>query len=191
MGTLVTTLCCGMITLQTYGITVLCLPFNIFVATFVIMAMGLSVEFTCHLAAAISTNGAKSSGQESLYQVEEIAGAAEGTAEEYVVDNSAGGATDHAIKMQQHVGLAMRNCFPAVLEGSLSTFISVIPMAFHSVPFFRRYSFLCVSVMVAIGMLNGFVIMPAVISLLGNLRNKVQEWRNRPVGTPKRNLISP
>jgi len=52
---LITSISCGMIVVHTYGIVCSFMNFNVFVATFVLMAMGMSVEFTCHLAAAFST----------------------------------------------------------------------------------------------------------------------------------------
>jgi predicted RND superfamily exporter protein len=51
---LITALSCTMITTLMYGLSAVAMNFNIFVATYVLLAMGISVEFTCHLAAAFS-----------------------------------------------------------------------------------------------------------------------------------------
>jgi hypothetical protein len=52
---IITAVSCVIIVLQVYGICCAMMNFNIFVSAFVLMGMGMSVEFTCHLAAAFST----------------------------------------------------------------------------------------------------------------------------------------
>merc|ERR1712232_782890 len=51
-----TALACAMIVFQAFGLSCAFMKFNIFVAAISLMAMGLSVEFTAHLAAAFTSS---------------------------------------------------------------------------------------------------------------------------------------
>jgi len=130
-----TAACCALITIEVYGLATALMNFNIFMATFVMMAMGLSVEFTCHLAAAVST----------------------GT-----------GST------QERVSNAMTGCFPALGEGCMTTLLSILPLLFHPIVFFKKYFSVIMLIIIGVGALNGFVIMPAVLGLLGRLKDMVK-----------------
>jgi hypothetical protein len=127
---------CTMIVLEIYGLAVSIMNFNIFVAALSLMAMGLSVEFTVHLAAAFSLG--------------------EG---EDVVDR---------------LGTSLSHTVPALLEGSASTFLGVLPLAFHPIAFMVKYFFIVLSMTVAIGMLNGLIFMPAMLGLIGPLLKYVK-----------------
>merc|ERR1712194_679576 len=128
----VTSLCCGLITIQVYGLATAFMNFNIFLATFVMIGMGMSVEFTCHLAAAVSTG--------------------EGTIED-------------------RVSAAMVGCFPALGEGCMTTLLSILPLLFHPIPFFKKYFSVVMLIIIGVGALNGFVIMPSVLGLLGRIKD--------------------
>merc|ERR1712194_61251 len=132
VAAVVTSLCCALITIEVYGLATALMNFNIFMATFVMMAMGLSVEFTCHLAAAVST------GQ---------------------------GATE------DRVSAAMTGCFPALGEGCMTTLLSILPLLFHPIPFFKKYFSVVMLIIIGVGALNGFVIMPSVLGLLGRIKD--------------------
>merc|ERR1712194_22014 len=135
VAAVVTSLCCGLITIQVYGVATALMSFNIFMATFVMMGMGLSVEFTCHLAAAVSTGK---------------------------------GST------QERVAEAMTGCFPALCEGCMTTLLSIIPLLFHPIVFFKKYFSVVMLIIIGVGALNGFVIMPSVLGLLGRIKDMVK-----------------
>jgi len=63
MIAIITSLSCFMIVIQTYGLVVCFWNFNIFVAATILMTMGMSVEFVCHLAAAFATSSSKPGAQ--------------------------------------------------------------------------------------------------------------------------------
>merc|ERR1712032_1464038 len=124
---IVTCLSCVMIVFEIYGLSAALMSFNVFVAAISLMAMGLSVEFTAHFAAAFSLG--------------------QGTA----VDR---------------LGQAMAHTFPALMEGSVSTFCTVLPLAFAEQLFLVKYLFGIITMVVAVGVINGLVVMPAMLALL-------------------------
>merc|ERR1712194_906243 len=132
VAAVVTSLCCGLITIQVYGLATAFMNFNIFLATFIMIGMGMSVEFTCHLAAAVSTG--------------------QGTTED-------------------RVSSAMIGCFPALGEGCMTTLLSILPLLFHPIPFFKKYFSVVMLIIIGVGALNGFVIMPSVLGLLGRIKD--------------------
>merc|ERR1740130_179891 len=127
---IITCLSCSMIVLEIYGLSVALMNFNIFVATFPLMAMGMSVEFTAHLAAAFSL-----------------------------------GSGEPVDRLSE----AMGHTFPALVEGSVSTFCGIFPLAFHPQVFVVKYIFTIMTMVVVVGMLNGTVFMPAMLALLSPL----------------------
>jgi len=124
---IITAVACAMIVIEAYGLACLLMNFNVFVAAISLMAMGMSVEFTAHLAAAFSTG--KGSAQERL-------------------------------------GTAMAHTFPALMEGIISTACGIVPLAFHPARFTVKYLFGIVALVVAVGSINGFVIMPGMLAFL-------------------------
>jgi hypothetical protein len=127
---LITCLSCTMIVLEIYGTSVALMNFNIFVASLTLMAMGMSVEFIAHMAAAFSLET---------------------------------GTT------QERLGHSMSSTFPALIEGSISTFCGIFPLAFHPLMFVVKFIFGIVSMVVFCGLINGLIIMPCMLGLLGPL----------------------
>merc|ERR1712232_1164293 len=121
------------------GVSCILMKFNVFVAA--ISLMGMSVEFTAHLAASFSTHR-------------------HGT-------------------VTERLGYAMVHTFPALLEGVISTAIGIVPLAFHPTQFTVKYLFGIVALAVAVGALNGFVIMPGMLALLSPCLSGVQKRVNR------------
>lgn len=122
-----------MITVQAYGLTCYLMNFNIFVAAFVLMGMGMSVEFTCHFAAAFSM----------------------------------GQGGDQTIT--ERLGEAMAHVFPALTEGIMSTILATLPLVFHPTNFTQKYVFGIIMIVVGAGTVNGFIFMPAMLSVLDPL----------------------
>jgi patched 1 protein len=127
---LVTTLACMMIVLEIFGISMLFLKFNIFVATTVLAAEGISVEFVAHLVTKFVTE--------------------QGTPQERLV---------------RSVG----QLAPAVIQGSLATFVAILPMVFSEYEFVVKYFFGIWTIVVAVGVLNGLVLLPAILGPIGFL----------------------
>jgi len=88
--------------------------------------------------------------------------AVEFTAHFAMAFNSQTGNDDHT----ERLGLAMAHTFPAVLEGSFSTLVSIIPLAFASNMFTVKYMFGVIALVVVIGLVNGLFIMPGLMALL-------------------------
>merc|ERR1712107_965628 len=71
--------------------------------------------------------------------------------------------------LEHRLGLAMSHTFPALFEGSISTFCSIIPLAFAPEIFVLKYLFGIIGLVVVTGMVNGLVVMPALLALLAPL----------------------
>jgi predicted RND superfamily exporter protein len=127
---LITCLSCVMIVVEIYGLSVSLMSFNIFIAALTLMSMGLSVEFTVHLAAAFSLGHGSSS---------------------------------------DRLGSAMAHTFPALFEGSVTTLLGIIPLAFHPIMFIVKYVFGILAITISVGLVNGLVFMPAMLALMSPL----------------------
>merc|ERR1712217_689019 len=128
LSAIITACACAMIVFETLGICCALMQFNVFVAAISLMAMGLSVEFTAHLAAAFTTGS--------------------GT-------------------QQERLGRAMAHTFPAMIEGIISTLVGILPLVFHPTGFIVKYLFGIITLAVGVGAINGLLIMPAMLALLG------------------------
>jgi len=126
------TMACVAIVVEIYGVSTLFLKFNIFIATTLLMAMGITIEFTAHFAAAFAFG--------------------QGTP-------------------QDRLGQGMVHTFPALFEGSISTACSLIPIAFHHIPFVVEHFCYMFLLVVIVGMANGFVFMPALLAVLSPIMN--------------------
>merc|ERR1712137_160431 len=64
------------------------------------------------------------------------------------------------------------------MEGSISTLLSVLPLAFHPMIFIVKYLFGIIALVVLIGILNGVVFMPALLALLSPILSKCGQGKN-------------
>ena len=62
---------------------------------------------------------------------------------------------------------ALEHRFTPVFNGSVTTFLGIIMLAFATLPFVRLYFFGILISVVLLGMLNGLVLLPVVLSLVG------------------------
>merc|ERR1712232_1328330 len=69
----------------------------------------------------------------------------------------------------QRLGEAMAHTFPALMDGAISTLLSILPLAFYPALFIVKYLFGIFAMVVAVGLLNGMVFVPALLALLGPL----------------------
>jgi len=67
---------------------------------------------------------------------------------------------------RERLGEAMTHTFPAIVEGSVSTLLSVIPLAFHPALFMVKYLFGIISLVVLVGLVNGLLFMPALLAVI-------------------------
>lgn len=130
VAAIITSASCFMITLEIYGLSCAFMSFNIFVAAIVLMSLGLSVEFTAHLAAAFSL------GRGSI---------------------------------RASLGEGMAHTFPAMVNGSVSTLLSILPLMLHDLLFVVKYLFYIVAMATFVGLINGVLFMPALLAFMGPL----------------------
>ena len=62
---------------------------------------------------------------------------------------------------------ALEHRFTPVFNGSVTTFLGIIMLAFAELPFIRLYFFAILLSIVLLGMLNGLILLPVLLSLVG------------------------
>ena len=62
---------------------------------------------------------------------------------------------------------ALENRFTPIFNGSITTFLGIIMLAFAELPFIRKYFFATLLSIVLLGALNGLVLLPVILSLIG------------------------
>ena len=62
---------------------------------------------------------------------------------------------------------ALEHRFTPVFNGSVTTFLGIIMLAFAALPFIRLYFFAILLSIVLLGMLNGLVLLPVLLSIVG------------------------
>ena len=62
---------------------------------------------------------------------------------------------------------ALENRFTPIFNGSVTTFLGIIMLAFAELPFIRQYFFAVLLSIVLLGALNGLVLLPVILSLFG------------------------
>merc|ERR1711865_546553 len=50
-----------------------------------------------------------------------------------------------------------------ILQGTVSTFCAILPLAMSPIPFFIKYSFILTTLTLAVGWFNGQIILPAFL----------------------------
>merc|ERR1712176_1600422 len=70
---------------------------------------------------------------------------------------------------EERVAKAMAHTYPALIEGSLSTICSILPLAFAPELFVVKYLFGIIALVVVVGMINGLLVMPALLCLLSSV----------------------
>jgi len=66
---------------------------------------------------------------------------------------------------EQRLATVMQETYPAILQGSVSTSLSIAPLLFHQVEFVSVYLCIPFLILTAIGMFHGMVILPGVLAL--------------------------
>lgn len=62
---------------------------------------------------------------------------------------------------------AIKTMGVAVLNGGITTFLGLLPVALSSYGYFQKYYFVQYSVVVSVGLLTGLVLLPVVLALIG------------------------
>jgi len=63
---------------------------------------------------------------------------------------------------------AVSDTFPAIWDGSITTLLSILPVAFSTTVFEVKYFFASFALIVLIGAINGFIILPGLLALFGD-----------------------
>lgn len=66
----------------------------------------------------------------------------------------------------QRLSSAMSATFPAIIQGSLSSMLSILPLAFHPVEFYQMYYFTPFMLIIFFGLLNGLFCTPTMLALM-------------------------
>merc|ERR1712032_1236253 len=67
--------------------------------------------------------------------------------------------------LPERLGTAMAMTSPALIQGAVSTFLSMLPLAFNPIAFVVKYFFGMFAVLVAVGLLTGVLLLPALLAL--------------------------
>lgn len=59
----------------------------------------------------------------------------------------------------------MRETYPAIIQGSVSTLLGVGPLLFSDIPFITYYIFLPFAIVVLVGMFDGMIVLPCLLTL--------------------------
>merc|ERR1712187_183693 len=70
---------------------------------------------------------------------------------------------------ERRISDAMSATFPAIIQGSLSTMLSITPMAFHPIEFYLKYFFFPFMMVCLCGLFNGLLFTPSLLMLLAFL----------------------
>jgi len=128
VAALVSSFACAFIVMEVYGICMLFLQYNMFIAAALLASAGIAVEFTAHLVAAF-----------------------------YLEDSH--------LPVVERLGESLAKTSPAVIQGSVSTFLGILPLAFSPVPFIGKYMFAPFAITAGLGLLNGLVVLPSLLAV--------------------------
>merc|ERR1711972_444722 len=67
------------------------------------------------------------------------------------------------------ISAAMSATFPAIIQGSISTMLSILPMAFHPIEFYLKYFFFPFQMVCICGLINGLLFTPTSLIMLALL----------------------
>merc|ERR1712032_1226933 len=63
----------------------------------------------------------------------------------------------------------MKETYPAIIQGSVSTVLGLLPLTFSRIPFIRQYIFMPFAILVLVGMFDGMVLLPGLLALSARL----------------------
>merc|ERR1719291_1407246 len=92
--------------------------------------------------------------------------------------------------LEERLGLAMSHTIPPLFQGAISTFLSMLPLAFHDIKFVMKYFFGVFSVLVAVGLLTGLVLLPALLALLSPISDALSGTSRRSNARELENLCT-
>jgi len=70
---------------------------------------------------------------------------------------------------EERLARVMKETYPAIIQGSVSTVLGLGPLLFSRIPFVRYYLFAPFAIVVAVGMFNGLVVLPSLLALSARL----------------------
>merc|ERR1711920_373623 len=63
----------------------------------------------------------------------------------------------------------MKETYPAIIQGSVSTVLGLLPLTFSRIPFIRQYIVMPFAILVLVGMFDGMVLLPGLLALPAHL----------------------
>jgi predicted RND superfamily exporter protein len=77
--------------------------------------------------------------------------------------------------LPERLGTAMAHTSPALFLGAVSTFLSLLPMAFNPLTYVVKYFFGMYAVCVGVGLLSGFLLLPGVLALISTVSDAMYD----------------
>ena len=142
----------AIISAEVFGVTgFLDIKFSSVPAIMIIASVGVSVEFTAPL---------------TFYFLKATANPGEKELSVFGFQLPAFLAT-WLVTRNERMHKALENRFTPIFNGSVTTFLGIIMLAFAELPFIRKYFFAILISIVFLGLLNGLVLLPVILSLFG------------------------
>jgi len=66
---------------------------------------------------------------------------------------------------EQRVAHVMKETYPAIIQGSISTLFGFLPLYFSRIPFVAQYIFMPFAILVFVGMFDGMILLPGLLAL--------------------------
>lgn len=66
---------------------------------------------------------------------------------------------------EERLAHVMKETYPAIIQGSVSTLLGLGPLLFSSIPFVTYYIFLPYAIVVLVGMFDGMIVLPSLLAL--------------------------
>jgi hypothetical protein len=85
---------------------------------------------------------------------------------------------------EQRLADMMKETYPAIILGSLSTLLGILPLAFSPIPFIIQYIFWPFTLVVLIGMLDGLILLPGILALFAR-KGKTSDQHATEVEVPR------
>jgi hypothetical protein len=76
--------------------------------------------------------------------------------------------------LPERLGTAMAQTSPALIQGAVSTFLSMLPLAFNPISFVVKYFFGMFAILVAVGLLTGLLLLPGLLALFAPVSSLFQ-----------------
>merc|ERR1712038_592052 len=72
---------------------------------------------------------------------------------------------------EERLAEVMRETYPAIIQGGVSTVLAILPMYFSKILFITKYIGLPFSILVFVGVFHGMVVLPGLLALSANIKD--------------------